>query len=302
MAVSIMRPEQSESGFDKFLRRATGVAGLANTGLNTYSGIKDIRAKNQLMDDQTAGVRQASAFDPKDWVQAQPGEDGAETFKIREGDNVIDRAYKKRMDATKSKSAEELANTNADTEYKKAQAWALRNKPSEAQERAAVKAGEKALALDEKKKASVTEVEDRRRNIEDNLNLVEKMIEDNGTFEMFGSHNADLDRRVDMIATDMAKLADPTSVARPSEVEMFKKGLVTSGLGQRNSTASNVLKNFRSEVNQRADNAYEVRGLSDLIKNKPKRGPQDGLDNLSDDEIKSMYSKISAPATTMKGR
>jgi hypothetical protein len=134
-----------------------------------------------------------------------------------------------------------------------------------------LKRGERQDALDlkmaektEKKKAAINEVEDRRRNIEDNLNLLEQQIKEKGTYEAFGSHNADLDRRVDMIATDMAKLADPTSVARPSEVEMFKKGLLkASATDMRNETALDLLKNFRSEVNTRAANAYKIRGLDD---------------------------------------
>jgi len=127
---------------------------------------------------------------------------------------------------------------------------------------AGIKMEEKQLVRDEKKKSALTEVEDRRKNIEDNLTLLEQQIKDKGTYEMFGSHNADLDRRVDMIATDMAKLADPNSVARPSEVEMFKKGLIQSGAtNMKNSTALDILKNFRNEVNKRADTAYKVRGL-----------------------------------------
>lgn len=125
-----------------------------------------------------------------------------------------------------------------------------------------IKMAEKAEVRNEKKKTAMTEVEDRRRNIEDNLTLLEKMIQDNGTYEMFGSHNADMDRRVEMIATDMAKLADPSSVARPSEVEAFKKGLISSSAtNMRNSTALDILKNFRGEIGKRAENAYKVRGL-----------------------------------------
>ena len=124
------------------------------------------------------------------------------------------------------------------------------------------KSEEKQKAVDEKKKATLNEVEDRRRNIEDNLASLEDMIKNKGTYEAFGAHNADLDRKVDMIATDMAKLADPTSVARPSEVEMFKKGLVSSGAtGMRNSTALDILKNFRGEIDSRVSNAYKIRGV-----------------------------------------
>ena len=130
------------------------------------------------------------------------------------------------------------------------------------QQDTAIRQQDKQLVRDEKKKTTLNEVEDRRTNIEDNITQLENMIKDKGTYELFGSHNADLDRRVEMIATDMAKLADPNSVARPSEVEAFKKGLIQSNAaGMRNSTALDILKNFRNEVNQRTENAYKIRGL-----------------------------------------
>lgn len=131
-------------------------------------------------------------------------------------------------------------------------------------EELASKNEEKRAAAQEKKQASLTEVEDRRRNIEDNLTLLENMIKEKGTYELFGSHNADLDRRVEAIATDMAKLADPQSVARPAEVEAFKKGLIQStATDMTNATALDILKNFRGEVGSRVSNAYKIRGGSD---------------------------------------
>jgi len=266
MAVSIAMPQQQEAGFDKFLRRATGIANIAKGGLDAYQGFTDFRDKQQMLDDQKAGVRMAKDIDMGQFQEAAEGDAGAEAFQIRDGDNVVTRLYKKRAAEGKAMSPLEAAQAAADLDYKKAQTWALKNKPSEAQERASARAEEKAIASQEKKMAAMNEVEDRRRNILDNVDLVDKMIADKGTFEMFGSHNQDLDRRVDMIATDMAKLADPSSVARPSEVEMFKKGLVESGLGKRNSTARDLLSNFKNEVEQRAANAYEVRGLADLVK------------------------------------
>jgi hypothetical protein len=134
----------------------------------------------------------------------------------------------------------------------------------------------------EKKKATLDEVEDRRKNIEDNLNLLEQQIKNKGTYEIFGSHNADLERRVENIATDMAKLSDPNSVARPSEVESFKKGLIKANMASMtNDTALTILKNFRSEVNSRAENAYRIRGVENP--NKPSQAnPQanDTINNL----------------------
>lgn len=113
----------------------------------------------------------------------------------------------------------------------------------------------------EKKKLLMNEIEDRRQNINATLNQLDSMIKEDGTWEAFGSHNQDLDRKVDEIATDMAKLMDPNSVARPNEVEMVKRNLIQSGFKNSNSTARDILKNFKGEVNRRADAAYKIRGL-----------------------------------------
>ncbi len=120
---------------------------------------------------------------------------------------------------------------------------------------------DKQAVKDEKKKATLNEVEDRRTNINDALDSLDKMVADKGTYEMFGSHNQDMDRLIDQIATDMAKLQDPNSVARPSEVEMVKKNLISSGFQNSNSTARDIIKNFRSEVDRRAATAYKLRGI-----------------------------------------
>ena len=113
----------------------------------------------------------------------------------------------------------------------------------------------------DKKRAALVEVDDRTANITQNLDKLTAMIEDNGTWEAFGSHNQDMDRLVDAVATDMAKLADPSSVARPSEVDAVKKNLIQSGFKNSNETALQLIKNFRAEVETRADTAYKVRGL-----------------------------------------
>lgn len=120
---------------------------------------------------------------------------------------------------------------------------------------------QKEKEVTEKKKTLLNEVEDRRTNIHSALDELDKKIEEDGTFEMFGSHNQDMDRLVDQIATDMAKLQDPSSVARPSEVEAVKKNLIESGFKNSNSTARQIIKNFRAEVERRADSAYKIRGV-----------------------------------------
>jgi len=120
---------------------------------------------------------------------------------------------------------------------------------------------EKEKANYEKKMATMYEIEDRRKNILDNLKLLNDQIDEYGTYEMFGPQNENMNRRIENIATDMAKLSDPSSVARPSEVEGFKKGLIEAGIGKSNSTAKQILKDFESEVQSRANNAYKIRGV-----------------------------------------
>ncbi len=113
------------------------------------------------------------------------------------------------------------------------------------------------------------EVENRRSNIRENSKKLLALVKDKGTYEVFGSHNADLDTLAEQIATDQAKLQDPNSVARPSEVESVKKNLITAGLGSRNQTAEVQLKNFFKTVDQRAEQAYKTRGMRPPMSSAP---------------------------------
>lgn len=118
---------------------------------------------------------------------------------------------------------------------------------------------------EDKRKLITEEVEDRRRNIMDNITIIKQAVQDKGTTELLGSHNENIQRMIDAIAVDMAKLSDPKSVARPAEVEMFKRGLFgsgTEGLKLTNKTALDILDKFTEEVDRRAANAYKVRGVA----------------------------------------
>jgi len=102
MAVSIAMPQQQEAGFDKFLRRATGVANIAKGGLDAYQGFTDFRDKQQLLGDKNSGVRRAEDVDMNQFQQAADDDASAEEFKIREGDNVVTRKFKKRLAEAKA--------------------------------------------------------------------------------------------------------------------------------------------------------------------------------------------------------
>lgn len=152
-----------------------------------------------------------------------------------------------------------------------------------------IMAEEKQRVKTEKKMTAMNEIEDRRVNIKQNLDLLKKQITKYGTFEVVGSENQDMERRLDQVATDMAKLMDPTSVARPSEVEQVKDGLIRSGFKNSNATALKILNNFEAEVDKRADSAYKIRGLEQPKAETPKT-PLHPVDNMTDEEVMAAYN------------
>lgn len=157
--------------------------------------------------------------------------------------------------------ATERARKDARTDADKNRQNALELRKIDKEDERTYKAGLAEKAATDKKKGQLVEIEDRRTNINQNLDVLDKMIKENGTWEATGSHNQDLNRLVDEVATDMAKLQDPNSVARPSEVEQVKRNLVSAGFSNSNATALKVLANFRKEVDRRADNAYAIRQI-----------------------------------------
>lgn len=116
---------------------------------------------------------------------------------------------------------------------------------------------------------TIKEVEERKKNIHTATLQLQKLIKDAGTFDIFGSHNDDIDRLADQIATDMAKLQDPNSVARPGEVEMVKKTLANPGIFQQDKTAMDKLEHFKADVERRANNALEARGIQRFKSKEP---------------------------------
>ena len=121
-----------------------------------------------------------------------------------------------------------------------------------------------AMSATEKKRQQVLEVENFTSNIDRNIDAIKAQIDKTGTFELAGPEGAVMDRRLTEIATDLAKLADPGSVARSDEVKLMRQGLVDSGflgLATRNETAKAVLDALKGDVKQRRAAAYLSRGL-----------------------------------------
>lgn len=160
---------------------------------------------------------------------------------------------------------DQLTAGDSDNSYK----WAaLREGIDARKQNAQILSGQRQEALnlksqekEEKKKQSVVEIQDRYNNIKDSIASLGQMIKNNGTQEMFGPENKNMEQYIEAIATDMAKLVDPSSVAREAEVASFKRMLFEPGFWQRESTVKGVLNNFEKMVDKRLKNAYEVRGL-----------------------------------------
>jgi hypothetical protein len=137
---------------------------------------------------------------------------------------------------------------------------------------------EKQMQRQEKDLKALKEVEIRKRTIEDNVERAKAIISRTGTFEAFGPESEELNGIMDEISVDMAKLQDPDSVARPSEVALVRKNLIPEGaigkLGIRNKTATEILDNFKERINDRAKIGYQVRGIKAPMEGEAVKGTQ----------------------------
>lgn len=124
------------------------------------------------------------------------------------------------------------------------------------------KVDEKAAADQAKKQESVVELEDRFGNIKANIARLRGLIEDGGTYEMFGSHDDLMNQALGDLAIDDAKVKDPKGVVRDSDVKLAKQNLPRVGLSQKNQTAMEVLNNYEKSLEGRRVQAYRVRGLT----------------------------------------
>lgn len=129
---------------------------------------------------------------------------------------------------------------------------------------------EKAKTRQEKDANILEELENRRTIVEQNVERAKNLIDKYGTVELFGSEAEQLNGIMQEIATDVAKLQDPKSVARPSEVESIRKTLIPESTSERmmlsNETAMDILDKFKERINERADIGYSVRGFDPKTK------------------------------------
>lgn len=128
--------------------------------------------------------------------------------------------------------------------------------------RTAQREEERQIKTEEKRRESTVEIENRSRNILNNLARFEQSIKDYGSQVITGSEPKIREALLDEIAQDMAKLVDPNSVARPSEVELARASLPqASETFTFDSSVLEQIQALRERVQDRVRTAYEVRGI-----------------------------------------
>jgi hypothetical protein len=117
-----------------------------------------------------------------------------------------------------------------------------------------------------KKREKMEEVDARTNTIRQNIKLLREQIggpNGTGTFELFGPENNIYNTRVSDIATDLAKLKDPTSSAQAGEVEREKAAIgLEPSFFQSANTQMAVLDELDKAAEARRQEAYRVRGLA----------------------------------------
>lgn len=102
---------------------------------------------------------------------------------------------------------------------------------------------------------------ERRKTLKVNIAKLKARIKEVGTgtmTSMFDYENSALEQYLNDIAVDYAKLKDPESVARESEVKLIRKQLFEPGFWQRESGVQELLKGFDELIETSYKNKLEV--------------------------------------------
>lgn len=95
-------------------------------------------------------------------------------------------------------------------------------------------------------------------NIRSQLAALRDLIKENGTQELTGTYQDDVASITNSLATDLAKLRDPTTGVIGNESVREARTLFTPGYGQLDSTALQRLDNLEKQLDSRQQNAYRM--------------------------------------------
>lgn len=254
MAVSVIMPtkKQDDDPLDKIAK-----------ALNIAQSIYGMRVDSKKIDAlKVEGQRQAEEYQTKkdELVRKRgiesPGEDPNSDLS-----KTVRATYESQgikvpgtVSAAQAKPYFGEANVkHVDPATREAAAWRLQDAKDKAEDRKVAKENQAKSAQKNQR-----EFEKRKAAIDNRLDAIAKMIGEKGTYEMLGSHNKDLDSALTSVAIDSAKLFDPESVARESEVAAFKSMMFEPGVSTANKTALDVVSNFKKMIQERADLARDV--------------------------------------------
>jgi hypothetical protein len=117
------------------------------------------------------------------------------------------------------------------------------------------------MKVDKDTQKGMAEIEERSRAIKASVGRLQSNFREYGTAEVFGPQEEEMERDLNSIAVDMAKLRDKDSAAREGEVAMERKGLPQLGAFKNRDTAKELLKSYLDMVERRRIEAYRVRGF-----------------------------------------
>lgn len=127
----------------------------------------------------------------------------------------------------------------------------------------AAASGAKAAAGDKTQAALIANVEQENKTIQDQGQQLKALIKKHGTSGgLTGPGKAEMQQTLTNMATAAAKLRDPNSVARSSEVDAELKNLFQPGFLQKEETAIAAIDSYLKNAEQRRNDAYSVRGLA----------------------------------------
>lgn len=121
-------------------------------------------------------------------------------------------------------------------------------------------AATKPTQIDVQKQKELREMDHQWLPAVKNLAKIREMVSKYGTYEALGPHNDILTSRLDDLATSRAKIADPATAARMSEVEMQLRSMIKGGKpsASRISTLLANLDDIAQRLNERRESYYQV--------------------------------------------
>ena len=125
-------------------------------------------------------------------------------------------------------------------------------------------AGAAAGKVDKTNQALVQSIEAENTTIHKAGTKLLQMIKEHGTGDLTGPANAQMRQLVDAMATASAKLKDPSSVARESEVAAERKNIFDPGLSIENikGGAEEKIRSYMANAQTRRNDAYQIRGIA----------------------------------------